>query len=620
MPELRYQQTGPLTNHALPLEHFDALASGAGEPATVRLLLAGEYSRRLLLLRALLDRAAERPALLGALPPAEAVWNTLIDVHARAPDVLHRVLLHPQVGTWISHALRRSRWGAENAGPDQTDVGQIHAVALAAAIRAGLSIRTRVPVRCGGVLLPTLGLARFPSVTGYETANADSADGLCRLRVQDHEVVVPADPGMDAPGWWSLRSLRCRSGGRVLTVSFDDIDPYRNLADPVEPCRLDDRTVDAWRRVLDAAWEVLARWHPATADAMAAGLMSIAPLAGDASWTVQSASTGDGFGGALISLPPDPVTLAVTLVHEFQHVKLGGLLHLTTLYHEDAREDLYAPWRPDPRPLAGLVQGTYAFFGITDFWRTQRHEGTERDRRIADFEFAYSRRQTWTGLRTLMRSRLLTDLGERLVHRLTARLRPWLAEPVHNDSARAAWAAAVDHRAGWRIRNLPVDLEWVGEAVEAWRHRHDPPPIGSTEPAVGNNGSIWAHSRLTLYRSWLATRNGHGGACLQLPDAAAVPGVTCADLAMLVGEPAQATRGYLGRITGDCADLDAWTGLGLALAAAGGTPAWRPLLRTPELVHALYRELADDPAPPSPLDLALWLGCRPPGRRSPDLL
>lgn len=487
MPESRRQQASPPANVALPVEHFEALAQGLGGPETVRLLLAGEHSRRLLLLRELLDRATARPALLGPLPPADTVWSTLSDIHARAPQALDRVLLHPQVGTWISYALRESMRGA--AGTDLwVEVGQVHAVALAAAIRAGMPLRTRVPVRCGGVLLPTLGLARFPAVTGCAVAEADSTDGPCRLRVHDHEVVVPADPEVDRPHWWGLRSVRCRSNGRGLTLSLDDIDRHRNLADPVAPCRLDDHTVDAWRHLLQASWEILSRWHPATADAMAAGLMSIAPLAHDASWTVRSASTGDGFGAAMISPPPDPVTLAVTLVHEFQHTKLGGLLHLTTLCHEDDRERFYAPWRPDPRPLGGLVQGAYAFFGITEFWRRQRHEGAEWDRRTADFEFAYARRQTWTGLYTLARSSLLTELGSRIVHNLTARLRPWLAEPVHADSARAAWAASADHWAGWRIRNVPADPAWVGKAVAAWWQGYDPSGSHGTGRPERQNG------------------------------------------------------------------------------------------------------------------------------------
>jgi HEXXH motif-containing protein len=599
-----------MINHVFSLEQFEALASGGGGPDTVRSLLAGEYSRRLLLLRELLDRAADAPEFLGPLPSASAAWDALTRIHGQVPTAIRSVLLQPQVGTWMTHSIRRVRGRAPRVGPDWAEVGHVHTLAVAAAVRAGLPLRTQVPVRHGGVLLPTLGLARFPSIDGFAVADASVVDGTCCLRVGDDEVVVPSDPSADSTRWWGLRRFRCGSGNRVLTVSLDDIDSYRNLADPVRPSRLDDQAVQTWQRLLEAAWEVLVRWHPATADAIAAGLISIAPLPVDPAWVIRSASTGDGFGGVLMSLPPDPVTMAVTMIHEFQHVKLGGLLHLTTLFDDDDNlEDLYAPWRPDPRPLTGLMQGAYAFFGITEFWRTQRRVDSEAGKRIADFEFAYGRRQTWTGLRTLSRSGRLTELGATLVHRLMERLRPWLAEPVAYEPARAAWAAAIDHRAGWRIRNLAADPAWVARSARAWCGRGDPPPIEPARPEVRTGGPIWTHGRVAQYRILLGTPDQRGNRLSGFPHANwSAPSVTFADIALMGGELARAISEYLARISADLTDLDAWTGLGLALAAMGGTVAWRPLLNRPELVHAVYQELVHQSVPPpSPVDLARWL-------------
>jgi len=602
VPATSDRSVSHIANHQLPLEQFDLIARGGARPDTMRLLLDAEYSRRLVLLRELLKCAANRPALLGTLPPAEAAWNALVAIHDLSSEALRGVLLHPQVGTWISHALRQIDSASVHGAPDWVEVGQLHAVTLAAAIHAGVPLRTRVPVRRGSVLLPTLGLASFPSVDGYGVADVDCGEGACRLRVDDEQVEVPVPPRTDGTGWWGLRKLRSRSGDRTLVVSLDDIDPYRNLADPVGPGRLDDRTVATWQQLLDAAWTVLNRRHPSTAEAMAAGLTSIAPLPDDPSWTIRSASTGDGFGGMLISTPPDPATLAVTLVHEFQHIKLGALLHLTTLYREDRGERHYAPWRPDPRPLAGLLQGVYAFFGITGFWRTQRGSEVERDQRIADFEFAYARRQTWAGLRSVRGSGYLTELGERFVRRLTSELRPWLAERVRPDLARAAWAAVADHRAGSRIRYRIADRTWIVAAAAAWRNKAEPPPAASAASTGNGSGPLWVHARPTLFRSRLWEWQD-----VRLSD---VPGVTDADGALMSGDAATAVDGYLRRIRAKRDDLDAWTGLGLAYAMAA-EPAWRPLLLTPELVYALHLELAGESAPPSPGDLARWLAAGP---------
>jgi HEXXH motif-containing protein len=588
--------------HRLPLERFDAIARGTAGPETIQLLLKTEYSRRLLLLRKLLDRATERPALLHGLPSAEAAWQALDRMAACSSEVVRRILLQPQVGTWISHALRQSAGEGDRGIPDWAVVGQIHAVILAAAIGTGYPLRTRVPVRRGGVLLPTLGLARFPSVRGYAVAEASTSAGTCRLRVADREVEVPARPDVDGEDWWSLRS---RSAGRTLTVSLDDIDPYRNLADPIAPTRLDDHVLADWQRLLDEAWSILSDRHSSVADAMAAGLQSIAPLPDDPSWTIRSASTGDGFGGVLTSTPPDAATLAVTLVHEFQHIVLGGLLQLVTLHGEDNREYLYAPWRPDPRPLAGFLQGVYAFFGITRFWRTECHGKSEHDRATAGFEFAYARRQTWAGLRALTGSPILTPLGGRFIEQVTAEVRPWLREGVRPDLAEAAWAAYADHRAGWRIRNRTVDRDWVDRAAVAWRKRSAPPPTASASSVDAGNRPVWVPGRLTLFRAGLGQRKD-----LKPLD---VPDVTEADHALVRRDPAAAGREYARRIRADHGDLDAWTGLGLA-GAMTGAPAWRPLLYRPELVLALYGELArrsGPPAPaPAPEDLAEWMNGR----------
>jgi uncharacterized protein len=82
-----------------------------------------------------------------------------------------------------------------------------------------------------------------------------------------------------------------------------------------------------------------------------------------------------------VALPEDGETLALLLIHEFQHVKPGAMLDLFELCDPVAAGRLfYAPWRDDPRPVEALLQGTYAHVGVTDYWRARRHraEGPSR--------------------------------------------------------------------------------------------------------------------------------------------------------------------------------------------------------------------------------------------------
>src|SRR6185312_14082905 len=114
------------------------------------------------------------------------------------------------------------------------------------------------------------------------------------------------------------------------------------------------------------------------------------------------------FGSAIIARPSDAASLAEALVHEFHHIRLGGLLHLTRLHEEDPRERFYTPWRDDPRPIGGVLQGVYAFFGVTAFWRVLAHASMKAPDRRAVFEFAYWREQTWRVLLRLREDPVLT--------------------------------------------------------------------------------------------------------------------------------------------------------------------------------------------------------------------
>ncbi|MEV7964474.1 HEXXH motif-containing putative peptide modification protein [Sphaerisporangium sp. NPDC088356] len=75
------------------------------------------------------------------------------------------------------------------------------------------------------------------------------------------------------------------------------------------------------------------------------------------------------------------------------------------MYRRDSRERFLTLWRDDPRPIGGVVQGVYAFFGVTAFWRALTHHGKGNTKYRAEFEFGYWRAGTW---HTLPRCRRLT--------------------------------------------------------------------------------------------------------------------------------------------------------------------------------------------------------------------
>jgi HEXXH motif-containing protein len=436
--------------------HFRALSSGGGDPGSVEFLWRTQSSRRLLLVGQLFNAVERDPSLLGDLPPITAVREVLDAAQAASPAAFKALLLHPQVGGWAAYTLRRLRGGAGASGtaPEWVEFGGMHVLGIVAAMRAGVPWRTRIPHRDGKVMLFGLGMALFPGLSADGLVDAETSDG--RLTLTAEGVRVSIDSHGDSPDtgrWWGLRTMTA-GGSPPFSVAIDDLDPFRDLADPVPPQRLSDAEVAAWRALLTDAWSLLCRHHAASAAAIAPGVVSLVPLPPGDGRETRSASSGEAFGSVMLSQPPDAVTLAVSLVHEFQHIKLGGLMHLMQLTREHCGGKYYAPWRDDPRPIAGLLQGVYAFFGIAAFWRRQREVVTDVEARLADFEYAYARTQTCEALRIIKACDALTELGHEFVNGLVEQTESWKnGDKLDPEAEDAARLVTDHHRTGWRVRH-----------------------------------------------------------------------------------------------------------------------------------------------------------------------
>jgi len=615
-PEER-PQPGP-QHHRIPWPDFRSLARGAGGESSIRLLLSGERSRRLLMLWALNRELRRRGPLLGPLPPVDKAWDVFANIDAKVPEAMTAVLMSPQFGIWLSRALRLLRGNAASPAPQWAELGYVHAAAFAAAVRAGLDLQTHIPVLNGRAMVPTLGMVNLPAHRAWDVAEAvTSSEEGSSVRLDDMVVKLPSDPALAAPSWWPHRHVTVRAGEFVLRVVLDDLDPYRDLADPVPPARLSDVEASSWSDTIGKAWELLGRICPESAAAMSVGLTSIAPLPADDLNQNRSASTGDGFGAAMITPAADPVTLAVGLVHEFQHIKLGGLLHLVPILHAPANSVLvYAPWRDDPRPLSGLLQGVYAFLGIAGFWQRFRWDADDAEREAAEFEFAYARRQARIGIRSLLGSPFLTHLGRKFINELSAAVNTLQTHRVSTAAARAAWALATDHESTWRIRHIHPDDDAVGRLTGSLLAGAVAATARTITYVVASGGEDhWYHGRLALHRIGLYSPHRLRSIARGSSTMHSGWGVTRADLALATNDTPRAEAGYRAMLTTDPGNIHAWSGLVVAAAANKSTTAWRTLIRRPELVRAVYLKARQRGATISPIGVAEWLD-RLPGIRT----
>jgi hypothetical protein len=571
------QRTAPFR---MPERLFAELAAGGGSAEAVAFLEQGERARRLLLLRTLLDHLVALPT---PLTPAAEAWRVLKEAARRAPEPVEALLLAPATGTWIAHMLRRVH-GTASGPPLWAEAGRLNALAVVASLRAGTETVLRVPLTDGALPLPGLGTARLPDgADGPATGRAGTRAGELTLTGPDRAgrratlVCRPAPEPVGAavsaetPHWSPLRTLTCASAAGPVPIPLEDLDPYRDLDNPVPPARLDADEALAWQRLFDGAAALLAdpppgpaagdagprspgTWLPGRLDP--ARIKALVPWGRTAAQPPPppdvrvSASSGDAYGAMVVARPAGALALAETLVHEFQHSKLAALIHLFPLADDDRAERYYAPWRPDPRHLTGLLHGAYAFTGVAGFWRDRLAHPDHGP--AAAYHFALRRTQTRLVVRTLLTSGRLTEAGHGLVSGLARTLDGWLRVPVDAAALARARTAAVLHRTEWRLRNVA-------------------PPTGPPGPAAAGplrfraDRTAWSDVRTHAF----ATR----------PASPRTP-----DEHLAAGDPAAALDGYtaaLDREPGDPGLLAGWI---VARAALTGGRAARRMLARPELL------------------------------------
>lgn len=607
-----------LPHHRLPPDSLAELVRGEGGPSTLGLLLGSERSRRLLLLRMLDDTSDLGPA-----------WDLLSEAQHRAPSMVDDLLMYPQTGMWLATALHRLHG---TAPPDEPPLwvvlGQISALAATAGLRAGLDFAIDVPMRHGRVPLPTLGCAVLPATTEpWTTATVRAEAGRAVVEAPGATVAVPLPLGSAGTGWHPVRRLTVGPRERRLEIALDDVDPYRTYPQPTEPRPLSEDAAAHWRRVLEQAWAVLLREQPGTAEAMRRSVFSLTPTSARERFRPRSVTSGDAFGGIEASEPDDAVQLAVTLVHEFQHTKLGGLLHLTPLLthgseesgtpsDESGTELWYAPWRDDPRPLEGLLQGIYAFVGITRFWRAHR-TATPAQAAMAHFEFALWRAHVATAMEQIHRHPRFTPLGAALLGTLRDHCADWLAEPVPQEQLALARLCADDHAARWQAHHRRPPAPAVDAAVRAWLDGASGPPgsLAVDPEVVPDPSARWLDSLAMLVRYRLSDADDDRPS----PDgpekaAARVTGALTGDALLAAGDATAARQAYVAHLAVEPGHAGAWAGLGRALATEGTEPTAAHLLcHHPERARAVRQSLlrvTDNP--PDPIRLATWLGSPPP--------
>ncbi|MFS8198751.1 aKG-HExxH-type peptide beta-hydroxylase [Streptomyces sp. CWNU-52B] len=460
-----------LTERALTEQALTELGRTAGGPDTLAALARDQHARRLLLLRAVLDavEAADPQVCPQALRERlREDWSLLEEAdRAGGADTAvpgaegavrsspaHARILYPLVGPWARDCLRALGTGAasptalrQRADTVRRGLAHFGALAAASAARAGVSFSVRLTAGEDTLGLPSLGALRTPGSGEGAAGTVDVVHrgGRTTLRRPGHADVVVHEAGH--PG--TVRGVSAATYSRAgcwipayslpgllpgsAPVPLDDLDPYRMVNGGFRhqglsgPATLDGADRERWFHSWSGVLPVLRLGGEHRVAEVAALLRCLVPLVAPAASGEHGRAPGscsgtrrEAFGAVLSSTPPTAATFAATLVHEVQHAKLAALSDMVVLHREGPQERYFAPWRPDPRPYDGLLQGVYSHVALADFFqRCALDPGARPGQRDAAWrEHARYRAQVGTTLPVIARAGSLTPSGHRLVERL----------------------------------------------------------------------------------------------------------------------------------------------------------------------------------------------------------
>jgi uncharacterized protein len=555
--------------YRLTAAEFRGLAEGFGGEGAASVLCASQLTKRRQLLLALALK----------IRPDEAL-EVLTAAEAASPSAVAGVLAHPHLDAWAAGCLRRLGDAGDGQQPAD-ELSHLNGLVAAAAIRAGLEFRLSVPTFAGQAILPTLGAATVDAGPAVVT----SAGGLIRVAGGGATVVIePADRA--TPGWSPRREVPLDAG---FSVAVEDLDPYRHCYQWTPTPRLSERQFTRFAALLSGAWEIIEARHRPYAIMVRRCLRSVVPLVCPHPGGSISAASRRTFGAVGVSVPDDPAELALLLIHEVQHMKLGGLLDVTDLYREPpGGGTLYrAPWRLDPRPVGALLQGVYAHAAVTRYWRAERTAARGPRARLAAVEFAHWRTQNATAVTELSAARELTETGREFVSHLRGAVHGQLAERVPADIAEGVAAMGAAQVLRWRLRNWDPGAEEPVRLGRAWSAG----PVGGAVPGTLAPPTVRPHPGSVpsgapglaglIRRSLLA---GVAGAI-------ADPEASAADRSYLSGDVGQAARRYAAELAKDPHSEDAWIGLALTLSRTRSStrgPLGELLMSRPDLVRAAF--------------------------------
>ena len=268
------------------------------------------------------------------------------------------------------------------------------------------------------VMVGTLSFDRYGSI---------SLPGLSRLVVTSREGNF-ADCHVDELGRLHVDGISVELARQAMCHGFEIVVTREEILAPLHSENSfpsdTDLNISEWIEVMGKALELI-RMHPPSWELVSEFGKVIVPVA-SVGINVHSSISYASIPRALyMSWSPLPRIIAEAMVHESDHQYFYANTLLGPQIWSDADgeslEIFRSPWRPDPRPLGGLIRGASAFIAVGTFWSYLR----DSYRNVGDDSFSpglYALQcfeQSIDALDTIKRFGSMTNEGMRMLHVMT---------------------------------------------------------------------------------------------------------------------------------------------------------------------------------------------------------
>ncbi len=245
--------------------------------------------------------------------------------------------------------------------------------------------------------------------SGTTTLAIVQEDGLTRLVWSDGAALTLPNDGAPLDPRSSIDRFRLLPMAAGLPV-LNGIGPFEALAAGLNPAG--EGAFPMAGGIISDSFDLLAELWPTARAAAARHLRGLLLLR--TRGHVRSHSPPE-LDGAIITTVDSPEQLADVLCHEASHVRMNAFRRFDPIARP-ARpiaeaEGFVSPWRPDLRPLRGLIDGVHAFLNVCAFHRrlAERFPGSG-----SETIYARQARNVRTAWLSLRREALPTDLGTML--------------------------------------------------------------------------------------------------------------------------------------------------------------------------------------------------------------